>query len=89
MAVKYYAVQRGRGTGVFFSWSECQKQVAGFSGAIFKSFPTLEEAEAFVKGGNTQVLKTKETGLTSVSIEKEENALIAYVDGSYNSSNKE
>ena len=89
MATKYYAVQRGRRTGVFFSWPECQKQVAGFSGAIFKSFPTLEEAEAFVKGGNTQVLKTKETELTSVSIEKEENALIAYVDGSYNSNNKE
>ena len=33
MAAKYYAVQRGRSTGVFFSWPECQKQVAGFSGA--------------------------------------------------------
>ena len=89
MAAKYYAVQRGRSTGVFFSWPECQKQVAGFSGAIFKSFPTLEEAEAFAKGGEQQISKTEATKDAAVSIVKEENALIAYVDGSYNSSNKE
>ena len=89
MAVKYYAVQRGRSTGVFFSWPECQKQVAGFSGAVFKSFPTLEEAEAFVKGGEQQVMKTEALMKDSVFMEKGENVLIAYVDGSYNSSNKE
>ena len=89
MAVKYYAVQRGRSTGVFFSWPECQKQVAGFSGAIFKSFPTLEEAEAFVNGEEKQMLKTEKTEDVGVSIGKEADALIAYVDGSYNSGNKE
>ena len=29
------------------TWAECQKQVTGFSGAEFKSFPTMEEAQAF------------------------------------------
>lgn len=50
MAKKYYAVQKGRSTGVFLTWADCQKQVSGFSGAVFKSFPTQAEAEAFVRG---------------------------------------
>ena len=29
------------------TWAECQKQVTGFSGAEFKSFSTMEEAQAF------------------------------------------
>lgn len=76
MAVKYYAVQRGRSTGVFFTWAECQKQVTGFPGAVFKSFPTMEEAEAFAKGGSAPIDKEN-------LFEKDPNALIAYVDGSY------
>lgn len=76
MAVKYYAVQRGRSTGVFFTWAECQKQVTGFPGAVFKSFLTIEEAEAFAKGGSAPIDKEN-------LLEKDPNALIAYVDGSY------
>lgn len=48
MAKKYYAVRKGRKTGVFLTWAECQKQVSGFSGAEFKSFGTMEEAREFV-----------------------------------------
>ena len=53
MAKKYYAVRKGRKTGVFLTWAECQKQVTGFSGAEFKSFSTMEEARTFagVNGG--------------------------------------
>ena len=44
--MKYYAVMKGRQTGVFTSWSRCEAQVKGFSGAIYKSFSTKAEAEA-------------------------------------------
>ena len=54
MAKKYYAVRKGRKTGVFATWAECQKQVTGFSGAEFKSFGTMEEAKAFVGGESAQ-----------------------------------
>lgn len=47
---KYYAVQKGRVPGVYLTWEECKKQVDGFSGAAFKSFPAMEEARQFVKG---------------------------------------
>ena len=78
MATKYYGVQKGRSTGVFLSWAECQKQVTGFPGALFKSFTTWEEAEAYVKGQAAEV-----TDSATELLAKEPGALIAYVDGSF------
>ncbi len=51
---KYYAVRGGRETGMFTSWAECQAQVAGFKGAVFKSFPTESEALAFVDDNQSE-----------------------------------
>lgn len=48
MANKYYAVKVGRKCGIFRSWDDCKAQVTGFSGAVYKSFPTLTEAEAYL-----------------------------------------
>ncbi|MCK8606775.1 ribonuclease H family protein [Apilactobacillus ozensis] len=45
---KFYAVKSGRKTGVFTTWPETESQVKGFSGAIYKSFKTLGEAEDFI-----------------------------------------
>lgn len=47
---KFYAVKIGRNPGIYNSWSECQQQVNGFKGAIFKSFKTKEEADNFING---------------------------------------
>lgn len=76
MAKKYYAVRNGRQTGVFETWAECQRQVTGFSGAEFKSFPTREEALQFA-GGETSLSITgpKESGGGNITE--------AYVDGSF------
>lgn len=46
---KYYAVAKGRKTGVFSSWSECKSSVHGFKGAVFKSFSSLEEAKDYLE----------------------------------------
>ena len=84
MAAKYYAVRVGRSTGVFLTWAECQKQVTGFPGAVFKSFTTIEEAENFVKGIVPQIEESGEQILKA-----EPGALVAYVDGSYNVANNQ
>lgn len=47
-AMPFYSVARGRQTGVFTSWPDCQAQVKGFSGPIFKKFNTKFEAEEHV-----------------------------------------
>lgn len=46
---KYYAVKKGRKAGVYLTWPECQKQVIGYKGAIYKSFDNMEDAYGFFK----------------------------------------
>ncbi|MBP6177219.1 MAG: ribonuclease H family protein [Anaerolineales bacterium] len=43
---KYYVVWKGRKTGIFTTWADCEKQVKGFVDAQYKSFETSKEAEA-------------------------------------------
>lgn len=43
---KYYVVWKGRKTGVFTAWAECEKQVKGFVGAQYKAFESEAEADA-------------------------------------------
>lgn len=50
MAKKFYAVQQGKVPGVYRTWEECKAQVHGYSGAVYKSFPTAEEAMKYVTG---------------------------------------
>lgn len=48
---KYYVVWKGRKTGVFDNWADCELQVKGFDEARYKSFETENEArQAFEKG---------------------------------------
>ncbi len=42
---KYYTVWKGLSPGVYDSWSECLLQTKGYKGALYKAFPTREEAE--------------------------------------------
>lgn len=67
---KYYAVKKGRTPGIYETWEECKREVTGFKGAQYKKFGTIEEAEEFLKEGE------------KISI-SDSNALISYVDGSF------
>lgn len=69
MTKKFYAVRVGRTPGVYETWDGCRRQITGFAGALYKGFPTEEEASAFVAGDKQEILI--ETQAT------------AYVDGSY------
>lgn len=76
MSKKYYAVKVGGTPGIYTTWDEAQAQVSGFNGAIFKSFKSLEDAQAFMTEGvsTTPVVE-------QVTSDAE---LIAYSDGSFN-----
>lgn len=46
---KYYAIKKGRRSNVIATtWDECSALVTGYSGAVFKSFPTRREAEKYL-----------------------------------------
>ena len=75
MASKFYAVKKGHKPGIYQTWPDAQKQVAGFSGAQFKSFPTEKEARDFIN----PPAKPAVDWLADDTIE-------AYVDGSFDRS---
>lgn len=62
---KYYIVKRGRTPGVYYSWPECQKEVQGFPGAVFKEFSTKEKAEAWY-GAAEEYFSPKQKGSSAM-----------------------
>lgn len=76
LSEKFYAVRKGRKTGIFLTWQECKNQVNKFPSAEYKSFKTKDLALNYL---NNQIEKTDYSNT---------NALIAYVDGSYEDSIK-
>jgi len=86
MAKKVYAIQCGFDTknnkkienSIVNTWDECLKYVKGVKGAKYKSFESIEEANAYLNEGNRMLKKSDEN--------YPKDCLHAYVDGSYNSS---
>lgn len=59
---KYYGVKQGIKPGVYTTWPECQEQVKGYKGALYKSFSTEEEAKTYVYGDIKQAINIAVTG---------------------------
>lgn len=71
-AKKYYAVKKGLKPGIYESWDACKAAVEGFSGAVYKGFATLQEAQEYLGISTAQIVENTA-----------QNTLVAYVDGSY------
>ena len=97
-AKKYYAVKRGKITGVFKSWDECRNAVEGYPGAQYKGFASLGEADEYLGGGMENASPSQPAGgkkcdssVQGGQMQKsgthglfpDEGELLAYVDGSY------
>lgn len=93
MPKKYYAVKKGKKRGIYETWAECQLQVKGYSGAVFKSFKTKAEAESFLIGEESQITpsepqttsKDPEEAAAKIISTLSQNEMSAFVDGSFNS----
>ncbi len=101
MAKFYYAVREGKVPGVYKTWAECEKQVRGYSGAVFKKFSTYEEAFKFTNPNEINIYNINELKDSKEAFDKEEtninsieennikeNEAISYVDGSFDLSTK-
>lgn len=73
--MKFYAIKKGHKTGIFNSWEECKSYVTGYSGSVYKSFKSREQAEEYLELHKKQNIVDTE--------------LSAYVDGSYNKATEE
>lgn len=83
----YYAVKKGKNIGIYSTWAECESQVKGFSGAIYKKFKTHEEANRFIADNENETKNSfkdemEEKGYLE-DIPLEDGQVIAYVDGSF------
>ena len=88
MASKFYAVKKGKIPGIYNSWDDCKKMVDGFPGAVYKSFKTLEEAEAFVGAEDTSRKRSEKAEKPDTGKQEQNPAVYAFVDGSYNIATK-
>ena len=86
MAKKFYAVKRGRKTGIFTVWAECSVQVQGFQGAVYKGFMTEAEARDWLSGGasmsNEGTPRTGKKSATPAPAESIDADYIIHTDGS-------
>ena len=55
----YYAVQKGRKPGIYHTWAECQAQVNGFPGPIFKKFSDEDDANKFIQSASAALPQTE------------------------------
>ena len=78
---KIYAVKQGNSTGIFNTWAECKTAIEGYSGAVFKSFESIEEAEAFLS--DIDIVMNNDI-LPRVA----EGKVVAFTDGSFDSGKK-
>jgi len=91
MAVKFYAVKSGKTPGIYNTWEDCKAQTDGFSGAVYKSFSSVEEACAFLgwtSPANNPAPQESVFNPIDYTLAHPKSA-IAYVDGSYNDATKE
>lgn len=89
---KFYAVKEGRKPGIYSTWAQTEEQVKGFSGALYKSFNTKEEALEYLTNSESDETKNKidKISLINENIDDQienlkDGEIIAFIDGSYSS----
>ena len=91
---KFYAVKVGKNSGIYNTWGQCEEQVKGVSGAKYRSFSTLKEAEDYIQGSDSEnpTVDQSDTATSSEDMNAlvesrisslTEDEIIAFVDGSY------
>lgn len=99
MAKKYYAVRVGKLSGIFLDWENCSRAVKGVSGAEYKGFSDITDAERYLRG-DVELQQSEDMRLEAseerpeapdersrISSKEEscKGTAYAFVDGSYNS----
>ena len=80
---KIYAVRKGRHPGIYLTWPECQQEINGYPGAVYKSFSNESLAKEWLAGDNKRQTKDHAGGLNDPDI------IYLYTDGgSRNHGNK-
>lgn len=78
---KYYVIREGKKTWIFYSWDECKQYVLWFTGAKYKSFNSLSEAEQALEWGSDEFYNKKQWHEKDIPFEKNSIAVDAACSG--------
>lgn len=81
----FYAVKYGKNPGIYKTWEECEENIKGFIGAVFKKFDTELEANNFIleESSIRKKLQNKMNG-SNKKISNQSAGLDHIVDSTYN-----
>ncbi|HEX4997165.1 MAG TPA: ribonuclease HI [Terriglobia bacterium] len=81
-STKFYAVRKGYQTGIFRTWDDCRRQVEGFAGAQFKSFPTEREALEYLAGKDPRPpVQAPRSPVAAATQEQDSASVVVFSDG--------
>ena len=90
---KFYAVKKGKITGVFESWEACKNSVEGYPGAEYKGFSDRAQANLYLGISEDESRGPSGTAFAAATGDDmadcklpPEGQLLAYVDGSFEES---
>lgn len=52
--MSFYVVAKGKKPGIYKTWKDCESQIKGFSGSVYKKFDNLDEARDFLKKNQSE-----------------------------------
>ena len=65
-----YAVVKGHNPGIYYTWPDCQREVKGYKGALYKGFTSVEEAKNWRQSHYETADTCKSTALVSNTQER-------------------
>lgn len=51
----FYVVRKGKKPGIYENWKDCETQIKGYTGAVYRKFNDLEEARHFFRYGRGKI----------------------------------
>ena len=64
----FYAVKSGKTPGIYVTWKDCEKQVKGFKGAVFKKFNNKQLAHDFINDDVNDNVFTPEINNSEITL---------------------
>lgn len=73
---KFYVVWKGVKPGIYSSWPDCQAQIKGYTGALYKGFETRLEAEKAFQSSPKSYIKNNRTSANKASLNSKQNIVL-------------
>ncbi|GEK29522.1 ribonuclease H family protein [Furfurilactobacillus siliginis] len=79
---KFYAVAKGHRAGIYTTWAAAKQQVDGVAGARYKSFPTRNDAQAWLDAGGNYAKQSHAKKVTPATTQvQHDEKIVLYSDG--------